>query len=72
MKDRRLNRASEIVQFWYKTKERLLAIIIVEFLRKILFNRQFCEWICRPSVYLYRYMIAQFLSVKQTECSYVN
>ena len=25
-----------------------------------------------PSLYLYSYMIAQFLSVKQTECSYVK
>ena len=62
----------EIVNFWYNTKARLLAIII-HFLKKVqLFNLLACEWICQPSLYLYSYMIAQVSFGEQTECSHVN
>ena len=63
---------SEIVQFWYNTKVRLLAIII-QFLNKVCsISKPASRSVGRPFNDLYTYVIAQFLSVKQTECSYVN
>ena len=62
---------SEIVQFWYNIKARLLAIIMIHFLKKV------CS-ISKPAIgsvgrpFIYSHMLAQFLSVKQTECSYVD